>query len=165
MTTATTTPTVRLRLSARARRAVLTAHIVSSVGLLGDVAGFLVVAVRGAAAQDPSVARAYYETLDTFSIMFGIPLSLTALGTGIVLGLSSHWGVLRHGWVTAKLALILSVILTGAFVNGPSVAAVLDGSGGREETLIFSSAYQLGALLLATGVSVYKPRRRISRAG
>ncbi len=150
----------RFRLSARVRRAVLTAHIVASVGLLGDVAGFLVVAVRGAAADDPEVARAYYETLDTFSMLFGIPLSLIALSTGIVLGLSSRWGVLRHGWVTAKLALLLSVILVGAFVNGSSVAAMLDGSGGREDTLIFSSSYQLGALLLATGLSVYKPRRR-----
>jgi hypothetical protein len=96
-------------------------------------------------------------------MLFGIPLSFASLGTGLALGLGTKWGVLRHRWVTAKLLLIVSVILVGALVIGPSEAAMLDGSGGRELVLILASGYDVLALCLATGLSVYKPRRRTRR--
>ena len=48
------------RLSPRARRIVLTAHIVASVGLLGDVAGFLAIATRAATTPDPALEAASY---------------------------------------------------------------------------------------------------------
>jgi hypothetical protein len=64
------------------RRALLTAHIVCSVALLGDVAGFLAVAVRAATTDDPSVAAASYDLLAMFSVVFGIPLSFGTLLTG-----------------------------------------------------------------------------------
>ena len=59
-----------------------------------------------------------------FPVLFGIPLSLTSLATGLVLGLGSKWGVFRYRWVTAKLLLNLSVILVGAFLIGPTTAAL-----------------------------------------
>ena len=40
------------------RRALLTTHIVLSVALLGDVAGFLAVAIRAAGTDDPELAAA-----------------------------------------------------------------------------------------------------------
>jgi hypothetical protein len=58
---------------------------------------------------------------------------------------------------------IVSVILVGAFVIGPSEAAMDDGEGGRDTVLIVAAAYDVLALGLATGLSVYKPRRRASR--
>jgi uncharacterized membrane protein len=151
---------VRLRLTPNVRRAVLTVHIVASVGLLGDSAGFVAVALRGATTDDPALAASCYELLDMFSLVFGIPLSFTSLITGILLGVSSRYGVLRHGWTAAKLVLIASVILVGAFVIGPANARMLDGTGGSEYTLVAASAYDVLALLLATGLTVYKPRRR-----
>ena len=155
---------VRLRLTPNVRRAVLTVHIVASVGLLGDSAGFLAVALRGATTDDPALAASSYELLDMFSLVFGIPLSMTSLITGILLGVSSRYGVLRHGWTAAKLGLILSVILVGAFVIGPSNARMLDGSGGTENVLVAAAAYDVLALVLATALTTYKPRRRRSAA-
>ena len=101
--------------------------------------------------------------MSMFSLVFGIPLSFGSLATGLVLGLGTKWGVLRHRWVTAKLLLIVSVILVGALVIGPSEAAMVDGDGGRETVLIVAAAYQVLALCVATGLSVYKPRRRAAR--
>jgi uncharacterized membrane protein len=158
-TQAITPATPRWPLSRSLRRAVLTAHIIASVGLLGDTAAVLLVNVRAATTDDPAVAAASYDLLATFSAVFGIPLSMTALLTGIVLGLSSKWGVLRHGWVTIKLLVILSVILVGAFVIGPATETMRSGDGGTEPILIAASAYDVLALALATGLSVYKPRR------
>src|SRR5918992_542802 len=97
-------------------------------------------------------AASCYELLDMFSLVFGIPLSFTSLITGILLGVSSRYGVLRHGWTAAKLVLILSVILVSAFVIGPSNAKMLDGTGGRETVLVAAGAYDVLALVLATAL-------------
>jgi uncharacterized membrane protein len=147
-------------MSPSVRRAVLTVHIIAAVGLLGDCAGVLAINVRAATTGDPGLAAASYELLDMFGFVFGIPLSMTALATGLALGLGTKWGVLRHLWVTAKLLLILSVILAGALIIGPATASMRDGHGGAETVLILASAYDVLALALATGLSVFKPGRR-----
>ena len=152
----------RRRLSPSLRRAVLTAHIIASVGLLGDCMAIVAINVRAATTADPDLAASAYELLEMFSILFGIPLSLASLATGLALGLGSKWGVLRYRWVTAKLALNVSVILAGALVIGPSTAAMRAGDGGAETTLILAGAYDVLALALATGLSVYKPGTRRS---
>jgi hypothetical protein len=41
--------------------------------------------------------------------------------TGVRLGFGTTWGVFRYPWVSAKLLLIVSVILIGAFVIGPAL--------------------------------------------
>jgi uncharacterized membrane protein len=143
------------------RRALLTVHIVCSVALLGDVAGFLAVAVRAATTSDPELAAASYELLEMFSVVFGIPLSFGALLTGLALTRVTKWGVRRHRWVTVKLGLILSVILVGSLVLGPSVAAMQQG-GDAELPIVLGSAYDVLALTLATGLSVYKPRLKVT---
>ena len=147
----------RVRLSPNARRALLTAHILLSVGLFGDVAGFLAVAIRATGTDDPEIARATYDTLAMFSLVFGIPLSFGALLTGIALGLGTKWGVLRYPWTTAKLILILTVILVGSFVLGPSVEEMRDGSGGVERRILFGAGWDVAALGTATVLSVFKP--------
>lgn len=134
-------------------------HIVASVGLLGEVSGFLVIAIRAAGSDDAAFAAASYDLLATFSAVFGIPLSMLALGTGIALGLATKWGVLRYPWVVAKLGLLLSVILTGALVLGPSVAQMRTG-GGAETRIVLGAGWAVLALIVATGLSVYKPGRR-----
>jgi hypothetical protein len=157
---AVATPGARFRLRPTARRAVLTVHIIAGVGLLGDVAAVLAVNVRAATTDDPAFAAASYELLAMFTVLFGIPLSFLSLGTGILLGLSSAWGVLRYAWVAAKLTLLLGVILVGSFVLGPGTEAMRTGDGGAEARLIAGAAYDVAALTLATGLSVFKPRRR-----
>ena len=99
---ATASP-IRWPMSPSVRRTVLTVHIIASVGLLGDSAGFLAVALRAATTDDPALAASSYELLEMFSIVFGIPLSMISLATGLALGFGTKWGVLRHWWTTAKL--------------------------------------------------------------
>ena len=141
-------------LSRRTRRAVLSLHIVGGVGLLGVCAVIVLAHVRALTMTDPQPA---YDLLVSTPLL-GIPLSFLSLVTGVILGLSSKWGVLRYGWVTVKLVLNLSVIVVGALVLGPQTAAMADGSGGSQAALVLGSAYDVAALLLATGLSVYKPR-------
>jgi hypothetical protein len=141
----------------RVRQSVLVAHIMISVGLLGDSAGFLAVAIRAARTDDPGLAIELVKVLNMFAMVFGIPLSIGAILTGLTLGLGSKWGVFRYPWVTAKLLLIVSVMLAGALVIGPAQQAILEHGIDTTGRLIAAASYDVLALSLATGLSVFKP--------
>ena len=127
-----------------------------SVGLLGDSAGFLAVAIRAATTEDPAAVVEQIRVLRMFAFVFGIPLSFAALLSGIALGLGTRWGVFRYPWVVTKLALIVSVMAVGGFVINPALAITLAGGDGTPR-LIAAAAYDVLALSLATGLSVFKP--------
>jgi uncharacterized membrane protein len=146
------TSRARLPLAPFRRRALLTIHIVVAVGLLGDSAGFLAIAIRAATTDDPRLATSSYELLRMFSYVFGIPLSFATLITGVGLGLTSSWGVLRYPWTVGKLLLIVSVILAGALV----IDGALNG-GNAETALIAAASWDVIALMTATALAVYKP--------
>jgi hypothetical protein len=97
------------------------------------------------------------------SLAFGIPLSFTALLSGIALGLGTKWGVLRYWWTTLKLGLILLTILCGALAIGPQVAARLDG-GGSAWGVVAAVTMNVLFLATATAVSVFRPGGRVRPA-
>lgn len=161
MTTTTLSTRVRRnRLPHRVRQSVLTVHIIAAVGLLGDSAGFLAVAIRATTTDDSADAASSYEVLRMFSYLFGIPLSLIALATGLALGLGTRWGVFRSPWVTGKLALLLSVLAVGGLAIDPALESLRDARAGSEGTLIAAAAWQVTALVVATALSVFKPGGR-----
>jgi hypothetical protein len=143
----------------RLRQAVLTAHIMMSVGLLGDSAGFAAVSIRLSAVTDPAARMELLQTLNMFSLVFGIPLSIGTILSGIVLGVGTKWGVFRYPWVVAKLLLIVSVMLVGGFVIGPAEDLMLRGGADASAQLIAAAAYDVLALATATGLGVFKPGR------
>src|SRR4051794_3870847 len=109
------------RLAPRWRKLLLTNHIGSSVGLLGTDATVLLLAVTGARGGDP--AEVYPAALLIGSLVL-VPLALLSLGTGVLLGLLTPWGLFRHWWVTAKLALttagaVLSLVVLPPALGGP----------------------------------------------
>ena len=163
MTVASDTRTSRTSVR-DARKALLTLHIVTAVGLLGSVAGLLVAATRAATRHDVAEAHAIYELMAILPFTVGIPLSFLALGTGTLLGLTSRWGVLRHWWVSAKLALLVATILLGALVVGPTVDTLADGTAPAavDRTgawrLVVVLATQLTMLLAAVVLAVFRPR-------
>jgi len=143
----------------RLRLTLLTAHIMMSVGLLGDSAGFLAVAIRAATSPDRESMMPLVATLKMFSLVFGIPLSIGAIVSGVLLGLGTRWGVFRYPWVTAKLLLIVSVMLVGGLVIGPTTDAMLLRGAEGTGRLIAAATYDVLALGLATVLSVFKPGR------
>jgi len=139
---------------------VLTLHLITAVGLLGDSAGFLAVAIRRGISHDPAFVEASHDLLGTFAIFFGIPLSFLALLTGIALGLGTPWGIFRYPWVIAKLVLIVTVIIVGATVLRPVLTGDPDAGSAR---LIAGAAYDVAALTVATVLGVFKPGRSLRR--
>ncbi|MGI8512056.1 MAG: MFS transporter [Solirubrobacteraceae bacterium] len=151
-------PRARRRLSPGARRAVLSVHVIASVGLLGASSSLLLLAVVGATSGEPDLSHSAYRFVATSGYAFGIPLSFTSLITGVTLGLGTKWGVLRHRWVTAKLALLVATILKGALVIGSSAERMVNGPGGVGSRLIGAAAFNVVALMASAVLSIYKPR-------
>jgi hypothetical protein len=140
--------------------ALITAHIVFGVGLLGDSAGFVAVAVRRAGSADPAFRDAAHDMLAMFALFFGIPLSFLALISGVLLALATRWGLFRYPWVMLKQVLIVSVILVGALVLRP----LLWGDDPGDTALILGGSWDVLALLTATTLGVVKPVRQYQSA-
>ena len=154
------------------RKFALTAHIASSVGFLGAVAGFLALAVAGLTSQDARMVRAAYMTMELTAWSVLVPLCLASLLSGLVQSLGTSWGLLRHYWVLAKLLINLFATLV-LLMHMPSlghfagVAAGTTSSSGdlgelRSLSPVLHSGAALALLLVATTLSVYKPRGRTS---
>ena len=152
----------RLRLGRRGLKTLVAAHIAISVGLLGDSAGFLAVALRWAGSEDPAFRAVAEDLLGMFALTFGIPLSLLALATGVALSYGTRWRIHRHAWVAAKLALILSVILVGATAISPLLRA---GARPEEAAVLAGATWDVLALIVAVALAVFKPARRRPAGG
>jgi uncharacterized membrane protein len=146
-------------LSRNEYRWLITLHILLSVSLLGDSAGFLAIAIHASTLTDPVRINESIRILDLLSIVFGIPLSFAAIITGITLGLGTKWGVFRYPWVVAKLALIISVMFVGGLVINPAQTQMLTSGADATRNLIAAGAYDVIALSVAVWLSVFKPGR------
>jgi hypothetical protein len=157
---------VSVALSGAARKAALTVHVVSSVGWLGAVAAFLVLAVTALSAE-AGTARALYIAMETLGLGLLVPLSLVSFASGLVQSLGTPWGLLRHYWVVLKLAISLlatSVLLLYTSTLTQLADAARSPGRGDDVALLPSASPVLhsGAavvvLLVAAVLSVYKPR-------
>jgi hypothetical protein len=149
------------------RRLALTAHVASSVGWLGSVAVFLVLAVVGLTGQDTQRVRGAYLAMETTGWYVIVPLAFASLLTGLVQSLGTTWGLFRHYWVLAKLALtVLATFLLLLHMRVADQVAVtaartiLSGSdlSGMRRQLVFDAAAAVVLLLTTTALSIYKPR-------
>jgi hypothetical protein len=154
-------------LSPSLRKIVLTAHVTSSVGWLGAVAGFLALAIAGLTSQDSQTMRAAYISMDLTTWFVIVPLALASLLTGIASSLGTRWGLFRYYWVLVKL-LITSFATVVLWVHLQPIqllaaAATRTGILGADLhqsqiLMVVASTAALVALLVLTTVSVYKPR-------
>ena len=87
------------------RKAMLTAHVVLSVGWLGAVVAFLVLSIAGLRSHDADMVRSAYLAMNLLGEFIIVPLSFAALLTGLVQSLGTQWGLFRHYWVLVKLTL------------------------------------------------------------
>ena len=78
------------------RNFALTAHVASSVGWLGAVAGFLVLSIAGLTSANPETVRSAYVAMNLLGQFMIVPLSLAALLTGLIQALGTQWGLVRH---------------------------------------------------------------------
>jgi hypothetical protein len=148
------------------RRFALTVHVTSSIGLLGSIAAFLALAAAGLINPDALMVRASYLAMAMIARFVIVPLAFASLLTGLIQSLGTPWGLFRHYWVLVKL--LLTVLATAVLLA--KMALIDDAARLAGETtlsrgdlraaglqLVVHAAGGLLILLIATGLSVYKP--------
>lgn len=150
------------------RKLALTAHVTSSVGWLGAVAGFLALSVTGLVSRDGQTVRASYLAMEATGWYVLVPLSVASLLTGLVQALGTPWGLFRHYWVMFKLAInvvativLLMYMQTLGHLADVASATALSGTdlrGLRSASPVVHAGAALVLLLVATTLSVFKPR-------
>lgn len=155
-----------MMMSSALRKFALTAHVTSSVGLLGSIAAFLALAVAGLISRDAQIVRAVYPAMDLIARFVIVSLVLAALLTGLIQALGTPWGLFRHYWVLVKLLLtVFAAIVLLARMKLIGYAALLATEATLPQAelrqagiqLVVHAAGGLLVLLLPTILSVYKP--------
>jgi len=148
------------------RKLALTAHVISSVGWLGTVAGFLALAIASLTSPDAQTVRGVYLAMEVIGWYVIVPLCLASLVTGLVMSLGTPWGLFRHYWVLVKLLItVVSALILFGFT--PTLSSL--GDLASDMTLSIDELRNLGqspvlhstgglvALLVTTILAVYKP--------
>jgi mercuric reductase len=78
------------------RKIALTAHIASSVGWFGAVAGFEALANAGLLSSDAFTMRAAYLAMEKVTWLAIVPFAFISLVTGLIIALGTKWGLFRH---------------------------------------------------------------------
>ena len=149
------------------RKLVRTVHVTVTVGWLGAVAGFLALAIAGLTSQDKQLISAAYLSMEIITRYVIVPLSLVPLLlTGPILSLGTPWGLFRHYWIIVKLVInVLSTLILLVHLKPIQYMARVAADGtlssadrGAQIQLVVAAGAGLLALLVATGLAVYKPR-------
>jgi len=152
-----------MRAGPSTRRLLLLTHIATSVGLVGAVAGFLILALAGL--DGSAVGLTVYPSMDLVTQYLIVPLALVTLALGTLQALLTSWGLIRHYWVLIKLILTLLVVIVLwlqtsniRLLAGLSSEVLASAEWATTRfSMVLHSAGGLVVLLGTTILSVYKP--------
>lgn len=141
------------------RKLVLLAHVLTSVGFVGGVAAFLVLAVAGLG------GRPVYVDLQLIARWVVLPAAYLSLVIGIFSALGTPWGLFRYWWVIVKLVLTLIAVVVlqlqmrtiDALANAEAIGTVAALGAGRSAMVLHATG-GLVVLIALTLLSVFKPR-------
>ncbi len=145
------------------RRALLTAHVVVSVGWIGAVAAFLALNIVALSTSSSMHARSMYMAMNVIGMYAIVPASLLTLITGTVQSLVTQWGLWRHRWVSTKI--VLSVVATAALLLHQFIAVRIAAQQAEQGLdprsigiqLVVDASLAIAVLIVATLLSVFKP--------
>jgi hypothetical protein len=89
------------------RKLLLTVHVVATVSVLGTDLVLLLLGLASLGGTDP---RMSYPAAYLVVARLMVSLALISLGTGILPGILTPWGLFKYWWVTIKLA--ITTVLT-----------------------------------------------------
>jgi hypothetical protein len=146
------------------RKFLLATHLTCSVGWVGAVVAYLVLGVAAATSEDVQTVQAAWIGMEMTGWLAIVPLAFGALLTGVLLSLSTPWGLFRHYWVVISLMLTIFATLV-LVLHMPSVTAtaqlarvVPPSQPGHLGGDLLHSGVGLLVLLLITWLNVYKPQ-------
>ena len=146
------------------RKFAFTTHVLSSVGWLGAVLVFVAMAGVGLTSRDEATVRGAYLVMAPAAWFVLVPLAHASLLSGIVLSLSTTWGLIRHHWVVWKLLItvlstVILLVYMGTFREMAGVAADRNEDLYRVRNVspLLHASLASVLLLVATVLAVYKP--------
>jgi len=142
------------------RKAVLTAHIATSVGWLGAVVAYSALDAAAVTSQDVQPVRAAWLARELIVWYVIVPLALASVLIGVINALGTTWGLFRHYWVLVKLLLTIFatiVLVQEAQSISYMTTAAVSNPDPRPGSL-FHSVGGLVVLLITVILSVFKPR-------
>lgn len=164
------------QLGRRPRKALLAAHVISSASWVGIAVVIVAMSVVAITTSDLRTALVTYKLMATFDITLLPWANFAATLTGIALGLTTKWGLIRYYWVAIKLAISLAILFSAfAFVHISLETLIeevehLAATGGTIAQLsdttnvVFAGfAIPLLSLVAAMLLSMYKPGGRTRR--
>ncbi|MPY93972.1 MAG: hypothetical protein GEV08_13190 [Acidimicrobiia bacterium] len=160
------------RLGRRARRAVLTTHIVAAAAWIGMDVVMGVLVFTAMLTSSTSTEALCYRALELFAVWPLLAAGVATLVSGVVLGLGTNYGLVRYWWVAIKLGMNVLLVTLVAFALRPGVAeaasygeALAAGAPSDADVsmLFMPPLVSTTALIAATILSVYKPLGRIRR--
>lgn len=147
-----------MKLPPRWRKALLTVHIVTSVGWLGADLVLLTFGIAGLGGRDPAVV---YPAAALVGTVVLAPLSLAVWLIGVASSLLTPWRLLRHRWVVVKFGLVtvMVVLVFWALLPGLQDAAALGAALPSRDriNLVVAPSVSTTLLVVATILSTYKP--------
>jgi hypothetical protein len=161
-----------MKLAPRARKAVLTVHIVSAGAWIGIDVVVAVLVGAGLGGGSDAARGLALRALAEFVVTPMLVSALVCLASGLVLGLATKWGLVRYWWVAVKLVMtvLLCVLIVVALRPGMAdvgAAGVAIEAGQAPATdlssLVYPPTVSLTVLAVATLLSVYKPGGRVRR--
>lgn len=150
----------------RLRKLLLSAHLTVSVGWIGALAAYLALDVTTVASQDLATLRAAYVSMELIAQRVIVPLAIASLLTGIVMSVTTRWGLLQHYWVLVSLLLTsfatVVLLLETRTISGYAALAVgASGSADDIRALGSTLVHSVGGtviLIVVLVLNVYKPR-------
>lgn len=155
--------------SARWRKPLLALHIIATVSVLGADLTLLTLGIASLGGADP---QTIYPAAHLVSAYLVTPLALLALGSGLLLGKLTQWGLFRYWWVTIKLTITVIMTLVVLLILDPrlgTIAATVAAPGGaslpigQRVLLVIAPALASSLLLLNVVLGVFKPGGRLRR--
>ncbi|MEV1330637.1 hypothetical protein AB0J20_13785 [Micromonospora costi] len=147
------------------RKALLTLHLVTSLGWLGTDLVLLTLGVAVLRGADPATVYPVAALVGT--VLFA-PLSILTWVVGVVSALLTPWGLLRYRWVLVKLLITTVMVVLVLFLLMPNLRAAGDLGAAlppRDRAdLVIAPAVSTSLMIVATVLSTYKPWGRTRRA-
>ncbi len=153
-----------MRIAPRLRRLLLAVHLGCSVGWVGAVIAYLALAIAVPASDDPEVVRAAWIGMELVGWYALVPLAIGSLVTGVLMGVVTRWGLLRHYWVVISLlaTTVLTVVLVFHMPDVSTQADVARVAGdvhlARMGSDIAHAVIGLVVLLGILVLNIYKPK-------
>jgi ferredoxin-NADP reductase len=158
------------QLGRRPHRALVAAHAISAAAWVGITCAVVTLAVIGRATRDLDTAVIVYKLISYFDITLLPWANFATTLTGIALGLTTRWGLIRYRWVAAKLIISFAILASAFAYVEDSVGAMIEkaehlaltggttdqlGSGG--DVVFAGFGLPLLSLVAAMLLSLYKP--------